>query len=60
MPKFKVLINEHVSHTFVVDVDTAQDAEAMFEDGDAAIDTEPEKSDTADWFVALVVPDNRQ
>ena len=60
MPKFKVLISEHVSHTFVVDVETAEDAEAMFEDGDAAIDIEPEKSDTTDWFVALVVPDDRQ
>ena len=44
----------------MVDVETAEDAEAMFEDGEAAIDIEPEKSHTTAWDVHLVVPDDRQ
>ncbi len=55
MPQFKVLVSEHITHTYVVDAATKEEAEEMFEDGDISFNIEPVKSDTTSWSVALVV-----
>ena len=60
MPKFKVLVSEHITHTYIVDAETAEEAEEMFEDGDVDFRVKPEKSHTTAWDVHLVVPDDRQ
>ena len=45
MLKFKVLISEHLTHTFIVEAETEEE-----------IEMEPEKSDTTDWVVVSVAP----
>ena len=58
MPEFKVLVSEHVTHTFIVTADSQDEAEEIVEDEDSEL--EPVKSATTSWFVVMTLDADSQ
>ena len=58
MRKFKVMVSEHTSYTYIVEAESREQAEEMFADGPIDEDDNeilPHKTDVTDYFVALVL-----